>query len=315
MKRVLIDCDPGTDDSLAIITAIKSEELKLEAITCVSGNYTSDITSRNALKILDLIEAEPIPVAKGMMTPLVRPFPKDPYTHGKDGLGDTGLPLSERELDPRFAPDVIVEMVKKYPEEIVVLSTGPMTNLALALLKEPEVAKMVKQVIATAGSFGFNEYSYKYSTGDNPVSEWNVYVDPEAARIVFRSGTPILAIGVDVFKHPGSRYKEDHLMKIGESKNPEAQYFLDLVEFIRSKHNLKYSTFIDTLAVATAIDSSIMKTRDVEVDIETKGELTLGQTVVEKRVYHRWDGFPQIKAAYDADFDRYFDLLIANITK
>jgi purine nucleosidase/pyrimidine-specific ribonucleoside hydrolase len=315
MKRVLLDCDPGTDDSMAIIFAIKSEELKVEAISCVSGNLTADKTSRNALKILDLIGADEIPVAKGMMTPLVRPHPRDPFSHGADGLGNTGLPESRRKLDPRFAPDLIIDTIRSFPNEIMYIGTGPMTNLALALLKAPDIANLIQHAFLIAGAFGFNQYSRVYATGDNPVSEWNVYVDPEAAKIVFHSGLPITAIGVDVFTHPQVNFREEHLQAFRQANNKESRYVLDLVDFILSRDYQPYCVQIDTMAVAAAIDGTIVLSKKVHADIETKSDLTLGQTVTDVRAYHGWDHLPQIEAAYDFNYSRYLCLLVDAITK
>ena len=198
MRRILLDCDPGIDDSTAIIFALKSNLIKVEAITAVSGNLTADRTSINALKTLELLDVVDIPVAQGMMKPLVRAFPHDPFSHGDDGLGNTQLPVPELQLDQRFGPDLIIETVNQFVGEITLVATGPLTNIAVALMKAPDIVDKVDRLILIGGAFGFNEYASTYATGDNPVSEWNVYVDPEAARLVFHSGIPITAIGLDV---------------------------------------------------------------------------------------------------------------------
>ncbi len=315
MKRVILDCDPGIDDSLAILFALKSRALQIEAITCVSGNLTADRTSINALKTLELVGAPEIPVAKGMMTPLVRPYPKDPFSHGDDGLGNTGLPFPKRTIDPRFAPDLIVETIHQYAGEITLLITAPLTNVALALQRDPQIASMVERAILIAGAYGFNEYAYRFATGDNPVSEWNVYVDPEAARIVFRSGLPILAIGVDVFAHPDINFRPAHLEALRQADNVESRYLLQLVEYVKSKNFETYSAQIDALAVAAALEPSLFKTQRIHVDVETRGELTLGQTVADMRAHFRWTHLPTIDAACAVDYAGYLDLLIGAITR
>ncbi len=315
MKRVIIDCDPGIDDSLAIIFAVKSRELEIEAITCVSGNLPADRTSINALKTLELIGAPAIPVAKGMMTPLVRPYPKDPFSHGDDGLGNTGLPFPKRTVDPRFAPDLMIETIRNHCGAITLLATGPLTNVALALQRDPEIARMVERAILIAGAYGFNEYAYRYATGDNPVSEWNVFVDPEAARIVFRSGMPILAIGVDVFAHPDINFRPAHLDALRNSGNVESAYLLKLVQYVESKNFDTYSAQIDALAVAALLDPTLVRTRRIHADVETKGELTLGQTVADVRAHFRWTHLPTIEAACEVDYSRYLDLLINTVAR
>lgn len=315
MKRVLLDCDPGIDDSVAIIFALKSKALHVEAITCASGNLPADRTSQNALKILDLIGAPEIPVARGAMAPLNRPLPRDPFSHGEDGLGNTQLPESRRQLDARFAPDVIVDTIRKYPGEVTLIATAPMTNLALAFRKSPEIARLARRLIAIVGAFGFNDYARRYATGGNPVSEWNAYVDPEAVRIVFHSGIPVSAIGVDVFASPKLGLGEEHLRALRAATNRESRYVLDLVNFVSGRRYRDYCVLIDSLAVGAAIDETILRMKTVEVDVETKGELTLGQTVVDAREHHRWDSLPRINAAYDVDYFRHLHLLISTIAE
>lgn len=314
MKKVLLDCDPGIDDSLAILLAVKSSELRVEAITTVSGNLSVDATSVNALKTLELAGVEDIPVSKGMSRPLVRPLPRDPFSHGDDGLGNTGLPYPRLQLDPRFGPDVIVETIDSFPGEITLVATGPLTNVAMAILKDPDIAKKVRRLITVAGAFGFNQYAYINATGVNPVSEWNVCVDPEATQVVFRSGMPITAIGLDVATHPSVNLRREHLVALKAAGTREARYVLDLVRFVRDREFQSYCVLIDSMAVAAAIDDTIVRTKQAHVDVETKGELTLGQTVVDMRANFRWDDMPQIDAAYDADFERFLDLLVQAVT-
>lgn len=314
MKRVILDCDPGIDDSLAILFALKSPALRVEAITAVSGNLIAERGAANIRKTLDLIGAPPIPVAVGMNTPLVRPYPSDPFSHGEDGLGNTFLPDSARPLDPRFAPDLLVDLVNQYPGEVTILVSGPLTNIALALMKDPTFAQKVQQIIFLGGAYGFNEYAYTFATGDNPVSEWNVYVDPEAARIVFHSGIPLIAIGGDVFAHPAINLSEAHVETLRAAATREAAYMLDLLAFVINRGFLSYCILIDSLCVAAALDPTILQTKRIHVDVETQGKLTLGQTVVDTRANFRWSHLPVIEAACDADFPRFLDVLIGAIT-
>lgn len=315
MKRILLDCDPGIDDSVAILFALKSPALKVQAITAVSGNLTADQTAINVLKMLELIGAEDIPVSRGMMKPLVRPYPKDPFFHGHDGLGNTNLPHPKLRLDPRFAADLIVETVDQFSDDITLVATGPLTNIALALMKDPTIVDKVERLILIGGAFGFNQYAYQFATGDNPVSEWNIYVDPEAARLVFHSGVPITAIGGDVFAHPDINLRDEHIRALEKAVNRESSYMLALLRFVQARGFLSYSILIDSLAIAVALDHSLISTRRVHVDVETKGELTRGQTVADSRANFRWDHLPAIDAAEDADFPRFLDMLISEITK
>lgn len=315
MKRILIDCDPGIDDSLAILFALKSPALKIEAITAVSGNLTADRTSINVRKTLELLGVSDIPVAQGMLTPLVRPFPSDPFSHGDDGLGNTNLPAPKLPLDPRFAPDVIVDTVNQFVGDITLVATAPLTNIALAMMKDPELSSKVERLILLGGAFGFNEYALKFATGDNPVSEWNIYVDPEAARLVFHSGMPITAIGGDVFAHPDINLEQEHIEALQAANSREAAYMLDLLRFVTKRGFLSFCILIDSLTIAAAIDESIVRTKRVRVDVETRGELTRGQTVTDTRANFRWDHLPEIDVAYDAEFPRFLDMLVSAITQ
>lgn len=315
MKKILIDCDPGIDDSLAIILALKSDKVKLEAITTVSGNLPVEDTCINALKILEFMDRTDIPVAKGMSNPLVRKIPRDPFSHGDDGLGNTGLPTPITKLDPSFAPDLIVDTINKYPQEITLVATGPLTNVAMAILKDPSIIEKVKEVILIGGSFGFTKYAYSNATGDNPVSEWNVYVDPEAAEAVFNSGMPIKAIGLDVATHPSINFRKEHLERLKNSKKKEADYVCQLVDFVDKRGFEPYCVLIDGLAAAAAIDSEIIKTTAVHVGVETQGKYTLGQTFTDIRNHFKWEHLPVIEATHDADFEKYLELVTSELIK
>lgn len=314
MTRILLDCDPGIDDSIAILLALKSPELDVEAITTVTGNLTADRATVNALKVLELIGA-PVPVAQGMLRPLARPYPRDPFSHGDDGLGNTNLPDPERSPEPFFAPDLIVDVANTHPGEISLVATGPLTNVAMALHKDPELSEKINQLVMIGGAFGFNRYAFVHATGDNPVSEWNVYVDPEAAKLVFESGMNITAIGLDVATHPDNDLTEAHLNRLRDSGRREARYALDLLDFVTNRGFPSYPILIDSLAIAAMVDQTLVKTEKVNVDVETKGELTRGMTVADVRANFRWEDLPEIRAAREVDFARFLDLLVGEITR
>src|SRR6266568_2788277 len=301
MKRILIDCDPGIDDAVALIAAVKSEDLEVEAITATTGNLRADHCAANVLKVLDLLDAPPIPVACGPLQPLVRPHAVDPLSHGSDGLGGRGLPPSERKLDSRFAADLIIDTVDQHGD-LIIVATAPLTNLALAIIKRPDIAEKVGHVYFIGGNYGFNEYSQLYGTGTTPLSEWNVLVDPEAARVVFRSGVPITAMGVDVWTQPGMNLDDAEIEALARSDRPEARLVSHFEEFVEHRGYLRYCALIDALATIAALDPSIIRTHRVGVDVETSSPLTLGMTVVERRVYHGRTDLPHIDAAYDVDF-------------
>ena len=198
MKKIILDCDPGMDDSMAIVMAAKSDDLELLAVTTVNGNYPIEVTTKNAQKVLEMLNRTDIPVAKGMGSPLVRDVPKDPFSHGSDGQAENFLVEPTMALSELRASEMIIKLVKENPHQVHLVVTGPMTNIALAMKQDPSIVEQIASVIAISGCFGLNEYAFLNATGDTPQSEWNVYVDPEAADIVYSSKVPLVALGLDV---------------------------------------------------------------------------------------------------------------------
>lgn len=319
---VLIDCDPGIDDSVAILFALASPSMRIHAITTVSGNLQADQCAANALKVLTLSgrpSAHAIPVSKGRQTPLVRPYPRDPFSHGADGLGELGILPSSLRPDERFAPDAILETanaVCKAGKKLTVLCLGPLTNLALATMKDPTLPQKLDRVYCIAGSFGFHATGTTRSTGDNPASEWNVYVDPEAASLVFSAGYDIYALGLDVATRPDVEFSAEHLQKLRAAKEqgkPAAGFLLGVIDW---GHSLKFDTWcttIDSMAVAAALKPELMTFEKIRVAVETQSNLSLGQTIVDRREKFAWTHLPFIHAASDVDARGFLDLLIDTI--
>ncbi len=189
-RRVIIDTDPGTDDAMAIILALNSPELKVEALTVVPGNVDGQQGLENALKIVSLAGRCDVVVAGGAQHPLNQKLITAQFWHGKNGLADVELPPSKCKADPSFGPDLIIEMVHKYPHEITLIPVGPLTNIALAVSKDPSIASLVKDIVIMGGSI----------TGGNVngAAEANIYNDPEAAQIVFNAGWMVTMVGSDV---------------------------------------------------------------------------------------------------------------------
>jgi purine nucleosidase/pyrimidine-specific ribonucleoside hydrolase len=309
MKKIILDCDPGIDDSMAIVMAAKSPDIDLLAVTAVNGNYPVDITANNARKILELISHTDIPVARGMACPIVRNAPKDPFTHGKDGQAENNLPEPSVPLHHLHGVDLIIEMVKRYPGEVHLVATGPMSNIAMALVKAPEIKPLIPSIIAISGMFGLNEYAFLNATGDTPQSEWNVYVDPEAAALVYKSGIPLTALGLDVATHFDVNFSHEAIDRFRTSPRREAQFLAKAIEFVNSRGFDAYSTVIDCMAVAYAIDPVLVEIMKGRVGIETKDGLTLGMTVLDRRHHHVWMELPEVNIAKHADYDRFLKLL------
>lgn len=310
MKKIILDCDPGMDDSMAIVMAAKSPELKLMAVTTVNGNYPADVTCVNARKVLEMLGREEIPVAKGMERPMVRNEPKDPFTHGKDGQAENFLPDPEIPLDSRHAVDLLIDLIKENPGEITVVATGPMSNIAMAITKAPEIKSMIKEIIAISGAFGLNEYAFLNATGDTPQSEWNVYVDPEASKLVYESGIPMTALGLDVATHFDVDFTEEEIKSLEDSEKKEARFLRQAIRFNGNRGFDAYCTVIDCMAVAYAIDSSLVQTMKTRVGVETKDGLTLGMTVVDRRHHHVWTNLPIIEIGCDVDYERFLKLVL-----
>ncbi len=311
MKNVLIDCDPGIDDAVALLFAIRSGRLDIKAITTVSGNLTADRCSINARRVLELVGRPAIPVARGPMAPLVRPFPADPFSHGSDGLADVGLPAATLPEDPRFAPDLIVDVVNAHAGNITLAATGPLTNIALAVMRDPALPSKVDELVMIGGAYGFHSAGTVRATGVNPVSEWNLYVDPEAANIVFKAGFKIRAIGLDVVGHPDMDLSATHRALLRGNATPAAKFLLNAVDFVKGRGFGSYTTFIDAAAIAYVLDPSLFEMQSLQVVVETMSPLSRGQVIVERREHFRWTDLPTIDAAAQMDFTRYLDLLTA----
>ncbi len=319
-RRVIIDTDPGTDDALAILLALNSPELKVEAITVVPGNVTARQGLENALRIVSLARRCDIPVAAGAQHPLAQKLITAEFWHGRNGLANIELPAPTCQVDPRFGPDLIIELVHKYPHQITLVPIGPETNLALALSKDPSIAGLVKEVVLMGGSI---------SGGNSTASaEANIYGDPEAAEIVFNAGWPLTMVGLDV----GDRtlFDRAHLAELQKTHGPQNDFAAGILRFLidlSEKYGVQGAQMYDPLAVGVAIDRSLVKTQAMRVDVETRGEFTRGETVgnrhnaVERNVPHDdrlWVAGidpvrPNVDVSVEVDAERFLRMLIARI--
>ncbi|MCC2253715.1 nucleoside hydrolase [Ruminococcus sp. CLA-AA-H200] len=310
MKKIILDCDPGMDDSMAIVMAAKAPELDLLAVTTVNGNYPVDVTCVNARKTLELLGRTDIPVARGMANPVIRKSPSDPFTHGKDGQAEANLPDPKMPLCELDAVDLIIKLVKENPGEITLVVTGPMSNVAMAMIKAPEIKEMIHDIVAISGMFGLNDYAFMNATGDTPQSEWNVYVDPEASKVVYESGVKLTALGLDVATYFDVDFTDDQLALLEKSDRKEAAFLANAVRFVRGRGFGAYCAVIDCMAVAYAIDPTLVETFDAHVGVETKDGLTLGMTVIDRRHHFVWEQLPLISIGKKADCGRFLKLLL-----
>jgi purine nucleosidase len=273
--RVIIDTDPGTDDAMAIILALNSPELKVEALTVVPGNVDGRQGLENALKILSLAGRCDVTVAAGAQHPLNQKLITAQFWHGKNGLADVELPPAKCKADPRFGPDLIIEMVHKYPHEVTLIPIGPLTNIALAVSKDPSIAGLVKNIVIMGGSI----------TGGNVngAAEANIYNDPEAAQIVFSAGWMVTMVGSDVGER--TLITRKYLSQLQSSHGPQSDFIAKIAEFYLTrseKSGYSGAAMYDPLAVGIAVDPTLGTLKEMHVDVETKGEFTRGETVANR---------------------------------
>lgn len=318
--RVIIDTDPGIDDAMAILLALNSPELKVEALTVVPGNVEAWQGLENALKLVSLAGRCDLPVAGGAQHPLNQKLITAQFWHGKNGLAGVELPPSKCKADSRFGPDLIIEMVHKYPHEITLIPVGPLTNIALAVSKDPSIVPLVKDIVIMGGSI----------SGGNVdgAAEANIYGDPEAASIVFDAGWIVTMIGSDVGERTLMTRK--HLGQLQAAHGPESDFIFKLADFYLTrseKSGYSGAAMYDPLAVATVIDPTLVTLKEMHVDVETKGEFTRGETVAnrmgsnEKNVLHGdhyeiegvIDLKPNARVCLAADADRFLQLFMSRI--
>lgn len=271
--RVIIDTDPGVDDALALLLAMRSPELKIEAITPVAGNVPLELTLPNALRLVEIAGRTDIPVAAGARVPLVRRLVTATYAHGENGLGGAVFPEPTTNPVATPAAEMIREIVRKYPGEVTLITIGPLTNIATALNSDSELAGMVRGLVMMGGSLSGGNIT--------PAAEFNVYVDPEAARIVFQSGIPVTMVGLDVTRK--TSLTDEHVHTLEAAQNPVSQAAAKIgrnaINHNREGRYLVGPNMHDSLAVAGFLDPSILKLQDYYVDVETTGELTAGETL------------------------------------
>ena len=203
----------------------------------------------------------------------------------------------------------MIELVKQNPGEVTIVCTGPMSNLAMAITKEPELVRLIQGITAISGAFGLNRYAFANATGDTPQSEWNVYVDPEAAKIVYESGIPLVALGLDVATHFEVNFSEADIAAFEQSPRPEAKFLRQAIRFVTARGFEAYCTIIDCMAVGYVIDPTLVETMRGKVGVETRSPLTLGMTVLDSRHHHTWDSLPEITIGVQADYRRFLSLL------
>lgn len=274
-KKIILDCDPGHDDALALALAVASPKIDLLAVTTSAGNQTPDKTLNNAMRMLTLLHRQDIPVAQGNQTPLVKPLETAPEVHGETGLDGADLPDPDFTVQACPAIDLIAKTLETSDEKVTLVVTGPMTNAALFLRVYPDLAReKLDQIVFMGGAMGLGNW--------RPSVEFNIFVDPEAAKIVMNFGLPLVMAPLNV-THQAQIMKEE-IKAIGEITNPVGQAFYGLLNFFEQYHEDPKWGFTgaplhDPCTIAWLIDPTMFKTDQMNVDVETQGELTRGETV------------------------------------
>lgn len=323
-KRIIIDTDPGVDDAFALFLAMTSPELKIEAITAVAGNVPLSFTLPNALRLVEIAGRTDIPVAAGAAAPLARRLITAANVHGENGLAGAEFPAPSIKPVPEPAVDVLRAIIGKNPGEITLVCLGPLTNIAQALQADPGLAKKIAQITMMGGSFSGGNIT--------PAAEFNFYVDPEAADIVFRSGVPITMVGLDVTEKV--TFTEKHLAMVEAGKGPVSMAIAKigrLVFEIARKRGANGFHMHDPLAMASLLDSEILRLEDYLVKIETAGLYSAGASYGYKHNPVRGSApmkdaadlssgsdsefRPNARVAVGVNSDRFFELLIPRLSK
>ena len=340
---LLLDVDTGIDDSLALLYACASPEAEIVAVTCVAGNVDARQVAENTRAVLELAGRADVEVALGREMPLVRELVTTPETHGPRGIGYAVLPPPSRPLSARFGPDLIVEEARRCPGELTLVTLGPMTNLALAVLLEPDLPTLLRRWVMMGGS-------YRSPGNTAPTTEWNVSVDPDAAKLCIAAfgrpdvaearraaGLPSLplALGLDVTER--AKLLPDHLAALAARAgaltprsrdtaigtgadgsvpaNPVIRFIDDALRFymeFHSRYDGFYGAFVhDPFAVAAALDPSLVRTQALCVDVELGGTLTTGETVTDWR--RTWGRPPTLDVAVEGDAAAFFERLIERV--
>ncbi|MDN4639243.1 nucleoside hydrolase [Agreia sp. PsM10] len=301
-RKIILDCDPGHDDAIAILLAHGNPEIDLLAVTTVVGNQTLEKVTRNALAVAEIAGIVGVPFAAGCPRPLVRTIEVAADIHGESGMDGPVLPTSSRELDGRHAVDLIIDTIMaSEPGEITLVPTGGLTNIALAARKEPRIVPRVREVVLMGGGFHVGNWS--------ATAEFNIIIDPEAAHIVFNESWPLTMVGLDL-THQALATPEVRA-RIEAIDTTPSRFVGELLDFFATTY-LEAQGFVhppvhDPCAVAYVIDPSVMTVRKTPLDVELTGTLTLGMTVADFRSPAPDDCTTQV--AVDLDTEKFWALI------
>jgi len=303
-QKIIIDTDPGQDDAVAILLALASpDEIEVLGITAVAGNVPLSLTEKNARIVCELAGRPDIPVYAGCDRPLKRKLVTAEHVHGKTGLDGPDLPEPEIKLQEKHGVDFIIDTIMQEPENSISLCPlGPLTNIASAILKQPKIVSRIKKIVLMGGAY--------FEVGNiTPAAEFNIFVDPDAAKIVFEAGIEMVVMPLDVTHKALVTEKRNEAFR--QLKSPVGIAVAEMTDFFERFDKEKYGSsgapLHDPCVTAYLIDPKIFSGKNINVEIETKSELTLGMTVAD------WWGVTDRKAntffVGDLDSDKFFSLL------
>ena len=308
-RKIIIDTDPGQDDAVAILLALASPELEVVGITAVAGNVPLHLTEKNARKVCELAGKPDTKVYAGAVRPLVRPLVTAEYVHGKTGLDGPNLPEPTMPLQAQHGVDFIIETILSNPDGTITLCPlGPLTNIALALIRAPEIAPKICEIVLMGGGF--------FEGGNvTPAAEFNIYVDPHATEVVLKSGIPIVMMPLDVtHKALTSRVRVERFRAM---KTPVGDATAALLDFFERFDEQKYGTdggpLHDPCVIAYLLKPELFKGRTCNVSVETNSELTMGMTVIDW--WHVTGREPNATVMRDIDAEGFFQLLTERISR
>lgn len=303
--KIILDCDPGHDDAIAILLAAHHPEIDLLAITTVAGNQSLEKTTHNALKVCSLANIRNVPVARGMDRPLVQPTRYAPDIHGESGMDGPDIPEPDIEVVPQNAVDLLVDLLMSSDGDITLVPTGPLTNIAAAMRREPTVVPKIKAISLMGGAIGVGNRM--------PAAEFNIWADPEAAAIVFDCGRPITMSPLEVTHQ--AQATEAVISRLRDAKRTVANFAADLLVFFgntyRNVFGFPAPPVHDPCAVAAVIDPTILHAHTMRVEIETMGEWTTGRTVCD--VYGMLGKPANARVGYALDVTRFWEMVISTI--
>lgn len=302
-EKIILDCDPGHDDAIALLLAHGNPQIELLGVTTVMGNQTIEKVTRNALAIARVAGITDVPFARGAHRPLVRQIEVAESIHGESGLDGPVLPEPTIELDARHAVDFIIDTVMAHePGTVTLVPTGALTNIALAVRKEPRIAERVKQVVLMGGGVNVGNWS--------ATSEFNIVIDPEAAHIVFNECWPLTMVGLDLTHE--ALATDEVAASIAAVGTGPARFVGELLEFFgetyRDAQGFDHPPVHDPCAVAFVIDPSVMQVVKVPLDVELTGTLTLGMTVADFRAPAPADCTTQV--ARNLDHPKFWGMVV-----